>query len=694
MEKQKRKQSSSPPIVFFLLILSSSLVPALSTTSISPNPLSPRASVKRYWQSLLPNSPIPHFLLDKSSPLDHLHTAIFSNFIDKNSLSSHLSSFCQTAHLFCFPRQSLASHGRTDNFDFKKYTERNFSDYGTGAVGGTGGSFKNYSDSENVVAQTFVRYSRDATGHGDSFAHYSPDTNVFDGSFSGYGSGSVGKSSEFVNYAGDANVPELRFNVYSSDSTGREQRFASYSDNANAGDQGFKSYGKRGNGVPSSFTSYGKDSNVMGSTFVAYGESGNGANDSFVSYAESGNVPQNNFRSYGDSGNGAIESFIKYRDSANVGDDTFQSYGKGSNSGSASFSNYGKSFNEGSDLFKGYGEGANAQTVNFKGYAGDNTTFKDYVKKSATITFSQYTNSTPSESSAGSPQTSKWAVEPGKFFRQKLLTRGAILPMPDIRDSMPSRSFLPRSIAEKLPFSTESLPRLAAVFSTVEDSGMGKVLRKTLKECEREPSKGERRKCVTSIEGMMDFAVSILGKKASLKATESVNGWGREVELGEVRDLNVTEAVSCHQSLFPYLVYYCHAVPVVRVYEAEILEKREKVGEGSERKLGKVVKREKVGEGRERKLGKVVKREKVGLGEGSERKLGNVVKREKVGLGKREKEGGKKRERINKGVAICHLNTKEWGPNHGAFIALGPGPGKIEVCHWIFENDMIWVPSN
>ena len=34
-----------------------------------------------------------------------------------------------------------------------------------------------------------------------------------------------------------------------------------------------------------------------------------------------------------------------------------------------------------------------------------------------------------------------------------------------------------------------------------------------------------------------------------------------------------TAAVSCHQSLFPYLVYYCHAVPKVAVYDVELKER-------------------------------------------------------------------------------------------------------------------------
>ncbi|KAJ0720328.1 Polygalacturonase-1 non-catalytic subunit beta [Helianthus annuus] len=47
--------------------------------------------------------------------------------------------------------------------------------------------------------------------------------------------------------------------------------------------------------------------------------------------------------------------------------------------------------------------------------------------------------------------------------------------------------------------------------------------------------------------------------------------------------------------------------------------------------------------------------------------------------------------KMNNGVAICHIDTSSWSPGHGAFVALGSGPGHIEVCHWIFENDMTWT---
>ena len=119
----------------------------------------------------------------------------------------------------------------------------------------------------------------------------------------------------------------------------------------------------------------------------------------------------------------------------------------------------------------------------------------------------------------------------------------------------------------------------------------------------------------------------VLGRIVVLRTTESVAGSKQKVVIGKVNGINggkLTEAVSCHQSLYPYLLYYCHSVPKVRVYEADLLELNSKT-------------------------------------------------------------------KINHGIAICHVDTSSWSPTHGAFLALGSKPGRIEVCHWIFENDMNWA---
>lgn len=616
-------------LIFFSVLLSSSV----NGESTGENPFTAKASLLRYWNSqIFNNLPKPAFLISKASPLSAVESATLVKLADKNSLSTHYASFCSSANLFCFSDLSQTMEKHEADVNFASYTERNFTNYGTNKPGGLD-SFTNYSTGENIPVDDFRRYSRGGIGHNEKFTNYQNDGNVVDGSFNTYGTTSTGGQSEFKVYADQVNVPDLKFTSYSTDSNGKKQDFTSYSENANAGDQRFSSYGKNGNGVPNKFTNYGTTSNVVGSSFSGYGEEGNGAADSFSRYAFDTNNPQNNFQSYGDGGNAATEDFTSYRDQANVGDDSFSSYGKNSNAETASFKNYGKSFNMGTDTFKGYGKGSDNHKIGFKEY-GINTTFKDYAKSG--VTFAKYTNASSSSGDLTASAVAKngkavnrW-VEPGKFFHESMLKAGTVMPMPDIQDKMPKRSFLPRSISSKLPFSSKRAAEMKQIFHAGENSTMEGFIQDTLADCERKPSPGESKQCVASVEDMIDFAVSVLGHNLVVRSTESVKGSKQDVMIGQVKGINggkVTKSVSCHQSLFPYLVYYCHSVPKVRVYEAEILDAKSKV-------------------------------------------------------------------KINNGVAICHLDTTSWSASHGAFVALQSSPGLTEVCHWIFENDMTWTTAD
>ncbi|KAI3825685.1 hypothetical protein L1987_07240 [Smallanthus sonchifolius] len=191
-----------------------------------------------------------------------------------------------------------------------------------------------------------------------------------------------------------------------------------------------------------------------------------------------------------------------------------------------------------------------------------------------------------------------------------MLKKGTVMMMPDIVDKYPRRSFLPRAITSKLPFATGKLSDMKEVFGAQDRSIL------TLSECERAPSPGETKRCVGSIEDMIDFALSVFGHEVVVRTTENIRGSKKEVMIGEVKGINggkLTKSISCHQSLYPYLLYYCHSVPKVRVYVAEILDVSSKA-------------------------------------------------------------------KINTGVAICHIDTSSWSPGPGAFVALGSGPGGIEVC--------------
>nr|QDK56822.1 polygalacturonase [Mangifera indica] len=598
--------------------------------TVRENPFTPKAYLLRYWdKEIRTNLPKSTFLLSKASPLNAVDSTTFAKLTAQNTLSSVLPSFCSAAKLFCFPDLSPSLEKHDTDVKFAVYLDKNFTNYGTLRPGGID-SFKNYSNGDNLPVDSFRRYSRDSSGHEDRFSTYAEEANVADQSFNTYGTSATGSSSNFKSYNDEVNVPNLRFTTYSADAVGRTNEFTTYTENTNAGNEEFAAYGKKSSGSPNVFTSYGKESNVIGSGFSGYGERGNAANDTFTSYGDDGNVPTNTFNNYGDGGNAAVESFSSYRDQSNVGDDSFQSYAKNSNSAEVKFSNYGNSFNEGTDVFKAYGEGARGHAVSFKTY-GVNNTFKNYAKTG--VTFAKYNNvsssTSPKMATTSGSLVNRW-VEPGKFFRESMLKKGNVMAMPDIKDKLPKRSFLPRTIVSKLPFSSSKISQLKQLFHAADNSTMETIIKDTLSECERAPSARETKRCVGSIEDMIDFATSILGRNVVVRTTENVNGSKEKIMIGSIKGINggkVTKSVSCHQSLYPYLLYYCHSVPKVRVYEADILDPNTKA-------------------------------------------------------------------KINHGVAICHLDTSAWSPTHGAFLALGPGPGRIEVCHWIFENDMTWTTAD
>jgi len=596
------------------------------------NPFTPKEFVNRYWDKEISNGlPKPSVLFSKASPLSTVEAATFAKLASGNMLSTRLPEFCSAANILCFPELAESLKKSEGDANFKAYSDKNFTNYGTSPLDGHD-SFKNYSDGE---VNDFRRYSRNSAGHKETFTSYATDANVADQSFHTYGAGATGGSGEFKQYATETNVPNEVFTSYSDNANGRTQSFNSYTENGNGGGQSFTSYGKNGNGPTEEFTNYGTSSNTVGSDFSNYAETSNSGNDSFKGYGVDMNNPTNTFSNYANGGNGAIQTFSTYRENANVGADSFTSYAKTANAAKIGFDNYGKSFNEGTDTFTSYAKTSSGETkVEFKGYGVDNT-FKEYSKEG--VSFAKYTNASLSLSTSMEVKKStvngslvKTWVEPGKFYREKMLKEGVVMPMPDIRDKLPKRSFLPRSILAKLPFSTSKIDEMKGLFNASDNGSMEKMLRDSLGECERVPARGETKKCVGSIEDMIDFATSVLGRNVVVRTTENVNGSKKDVMVGRVSGINggkVAQSVSCHQSLFPYLLYYCHSVPKVRVYQAELLDPETK-------------------------------------------------------------------DKINQGVAVCHLDTSDWSPTHGAFMSLGSGPGQIEVCHWIFENDMSWAVAD
>ncbi|KAK1552662.1 hypothetical protein Q3G72_021160 [Acer saccharum] len=170
-------------------------------------------------------------------------------------------------------------------------------------------------------------------------------------------------------------------------------------------------------------------------------------------------------------------------------------------------------------------------------------------------------------------------IQPATFFRESMLKSGTVMPMPDITDKYPKTKFLNPNLVPKIPFSSSKFSDMKKMFHASDNSALERIIKDAVKDCERKPNLGETKRCVPSAEDMIDFATSILGRDVALRKTENYKGSKQNILIGSVKRINggkETKVVSCHQKLYPYLLYYCHSVPDVAVYEADILDLKTK----------------------------------------------------------------------------------------------------------------------
>ncbi|PKU79924.1 BURP domain-containing protein 3 [Dendrobium catenatum] len=215
------------------------------------------------------------------------------------------------------------------------------------------------------------------------------------------------------------------------------------------------------------------------------------------------------------------------------------------------------------------------------------------------------------------------------FFLRQDLRRGKQFTLQLAEGGGAAKSFIPRSSAESVPFSTAELPAILSRFSIPVGSAQAAATEKTLSECEAAPVAGEKKLCATSLESMVDFATTSLGTREVVAvATEGGSSAGerRVYKIGSVRTVAAgggKGVVSCHPEAYAYAVFFCHATASSEVYEVEMAA-----------------------------------------------------------------EGGKSGV---KAVAVCHTDTAGWNPNHLAFRVLNVKPGTVPVCHFLPQDHLVWA---
>lgn len=157
------------------------------------------------------------------------------------------------------------------------------------------------------------------------------------------------------------------------------------------------------------------------------------------------------------------------------------------------------------------------------------------------------------------------------FFLEKDIQPGSKMNLNFIKSSNEA-TFLPRQVAKSIPFSSNKLPEIYSQFSVTPKSVEAEMIKETIKECEEPTIKGEGKYCATSLESMVDFSTSKLGKNVQAISTEVEKESGlQKYTITKVEKKTTGEkSVVCHKQNYAYAVFYCHSTQATEAYKVSL----------------------------------------------------------------------------------------------------------------------------
>ncbi|OMO54418.1 hypothetical protein COLO4_36493 [Corchorus olitorius] len=161
------------------------------------------------------------------------------------------------------------------------------------------------------------------------------------------------------------------------------------------------------------------------------------------------------------------------------------------------------------------------------------------------------------------------------YFLQKDLRARTKANLPFfVKPAMETKKFLPYTVAESMPFSSDKLPEILKHYSVKAGSMEAKAMNVTIRNCARASSYsiGEDKYCATSFKSFIDMGVTKLGKNIKLLAREIEDGTNSPLfTIGSgVRIMGKKEIV-CHSMPYPYVVFLCHSIENTVVYRVPLL---------------------------------------------------------------------------------------------------------------------------
>ncbi|KAL6660578.1 hypothetical protein ACP70R_001613 [Stipagrostis hirtigluma subsp. patula] len=218
------------------------------------------------------------------------------------------------------------------------------------------------------------------------------------------------------------------------------------------------------------------------------------------------------------------------------------------------------------------------------------------------------------------------------FFREEALRVRESLPLHLPAAAGAPLGFLPRHVADTIPFSTSELPGILDMLGVSEDSEQAAAMEETLRTCESPapPFAWEASFCTTSPDALVEGVTAALGTRDVVALASTLPRSGVPPQPYTVRAVRPIDdgarLVVCHDQPYPYTVYQCH------------------------------------GTGRRQARAYMVDME--------------------------DARGGA----VTVAVA-CHTDTSRWNPEHVSFKLLGTEPGGAPVCHLMPYGHVMWAEN-
>lgn len=176
-----------------------------------------------------------------------------------------------------------------------------------------------------------------------------------------------------------------------------------------------------------------------------------------------------------------------------------------------------------------------------------------------------------------------------RFFLEEDLRTGAKLTVygKNLKRSSPDSRifFLPRRLAEAIPFSSDKLSVALEMLNISQGSYAALAMKHSLQLCESPAISGEIKYCPTSLESMIDYATSTLGSSGvSVLETNvpcNLNSQRYTITGIPFQSKSGLKSAICHTLIYPYAVYYCHQLQQTTAARVSLKGDDGSTGEGA-----------------------------------------------------------------------------------------------------------------